>query len=82
MLLLIGAIPIFLLVLIPLNTKIMIWVLLALLVLFTCLYINDRRKNKKQPVVEKKPSDKWYAKKLSDIFYDWKIICDNTNKSR
>ena len=47
----------------------MIWVLLALLVLFTCLYINDRRKNKKQPVVEKKPSYKWYAKKSCLIFF-------------
>lgn len=60
----------------------MIWVLLALLVLFTCLCINDWKENKKKQVVEKKPSDEWYAKKLSDIFYDWKIICDNKNSSR
>lgn len=60
----------------------MIWVLLALLVLFMYLYINDRREKKKKPIVEKKPTVEWYAKKLSDTFYDWKIICDNTNKSR
>ena len=29
-----------------------------------------------------KPTIEWYSKKLSDTFFDRKIICDNSNKSR
>lgn len=46
------------------------------------LYLNEVNKNEKKEAEAKKPTIEQYAKKLSDTFFDWKIICDNSNKSR
>ena len=55
--------------------------------LFLYLYLNEVNKNEKREVEAKeaeanKPTIEQYAKKLSDTFFDRKIICDNSNKSR
>lgn len=55
--------------------------------LFLYLYLNEVSKNEKKEAEEKeaeanKTTVEQYAKKLSDTFFDRKIICDNSNKSR
>ena len=58
--------------------------------LFLYLYLNEVSKNEKKEAEEKarkeaeanKPTIEWYSKKISDTFFDRKIICDNSNKSR
>lgn len=55
--------------------------------LFLYLYLNEVNKNEKKEAEAKeaeakKPIIEEYAKKLSDTFFDRKIICDNSNKSR
>ena len=58
--------------------------------LFMYLYLNEVSKNEKKETEEKtkkeaeanKPIIERYSKKLSDTFFDRKIICDNSNKSR
>ena len=55
--------------------------------LFLYLYLNEGNKNEKREAEAKeaeanKPTVEQYAKKLSDTFFDWKIICDNSNSSR
>ena len=50
----------------------MIRALLALIVLFACLYINDRKKEAEAEAKEaeaKKPTVEQYSKKLSDTFF-------------
>lgn len=65
----------------------MILILLVLVFLFLYLYLNEVSKNEKKEAEAKeaeanKPTVEQYAKKLSDTFFDRKIICDNSNKSR
>lgn len=65
----------------------MILILLVLVFLFLYLYLNEVSKNEKKEAEAKeaeakKPTIEQYAKKLSDTFFDRKIICDNSNKSR
>lgn len=55
--------------------------------LFMYLYLNEVNKNEKKEAEAKEAEAKkstveQYAKKLSDTFFDRKIICDNSNKSR
>ena len=55
--------------------------------LFLYLYLNEVNKNKKKEAEAKeaeakKPTVEQYSKKLSDTFFEWEIICDNSNKSR
>lgn len=50
--------------------------------LFLYLYLNEVSKNEKKKAEAKKQTIEEYAKKLSDTFFDRKIICDNSNKSR
>lgn len=64
----------------------MILILLVLVFLLLYLYLNEMDKNKELTEAidaeKKKPTAEWYSKKLSDFFFDWKIICDNSNSSR
>ena len=65
----------------------MILILLVLVFLFLYLYLNEVSKNEKKEAEAKeaeakKPTIEQYTKKLSDTFFDRKIICDNSNKSR
>ena len=65
----------------------MILILLVLVFLFLYLYLNEVSKNEKKEAEAKeaeakKPTVEQYSKKLSDTFFDRKIICDNSNKSR
>lgn len=65
----------------------MILISLVLMFLFLYLYLNEVNKNEKKEAEAKeaeaeKPTVEQYSKKLSDTFFDWKIICDNSNKSR
>ena len=65
----------------------MILISLVLMFLFLYLYLNEVSKNEKKEAEEKeaeanKTTVEQYAKKLSDTFFDRKIICDNSNKSR
>lgn len=68
----------------------MILILLVLVFLFLYLYLNEVSKNEKKEAEEKarkeaeekKPTVEQCAKKLSETFFDRKIICDNSNSSR
>lgn len=65
----------------------MILILLVLVFLFLYLYLNEVSKNKKKEAEAKeaeakKPTVEWYAKELSNIFFDRKIICDNSSTTR
>lgn len=65
----------------------MILISLVLMFLFLYLYLNEVNKNKKKEAEAKeaeakKPTVEQYSKKLSDTFFEWEIICDNSNKSR
>ena len=60
----------------------MILISLVLMFLFLYLYLNEVSKNEKKKAEAKKQTIEEYAKKLSDTFFDRKIICDNSNKSR
>jgi hypothetical protein len=43
---------------------------------------NEKKEAEAKEAEAKKPTIEQYAKKLSDTFFDRKIICDNSNKSR
>lgn len=64
----------------------MVLILLVLVFLFLYLYLNEMDKNKElteaMDAEEEKPTVEWYSKKLSETFFDWKIICDNSNSTR
>lgn len=64
----------------------MILILLVLVFLLLYLYLNELDKNKKlvetKEAEAKKPTVEQYSKKLSDTFFDRKIICDNSNSTR
>lgn len=65
----------------------MILISLVLMFLFLYLYLNEVNKNEKKEAEAKKaeaekPTIEEYTKKLSDTFFDRKIICDNSNKLR